>query len=94
MKIYISGKITGTIKPAIIEFKEAEIKLQNLGYETRNPLIPSESFDETWEFYMKRSIKMMMECDGICMLPNWKQSNGAIIEYGLAKKLNYFIIYF
>ena len=94
MKVYISGKITGTIKQAIINFKEAEIKLQNLGYETRNPLIPDESFDETWDFYMKRSIKLMMECDSICMLPKWKQSKGAVIEYELAKKLNYFIIYF
>ena len=34
---------------------------------------------------MARDIKMLLKCDSICMLDDWKQSKGAKLEYTRAK---------
>jgi hypothetical protein len=36
---------------------------------------------------MKLAIRMMLLCDGVSLLPDWKKSKGAKIEARLALKL-------
>lgn len=43
--------------------------------------------------HMGKDIEMLLECDGILMLDNWKQSKGADIERAIAKKLDMVILY-
>ena len=92
MKIYISGKITGTTD-YIKRFERAEKALSN--YIVINPAkvnaqLPKET---TWEEYMKMSMCMLKMCDAIYMLKGWKDSKGAILEYEFAKSKNYKIFF-
>lgn len=40
-----------------------------------------------WEWYMRRTLQMMLDCDEIVLLPGWRDSKGARIERDLAEKL-------
>lgn len=92
MKIYISGKITGT-KDYIKRFERAEKTLSN--YIVINPAkvnaqLPIET---TWEEYMKMSMCMLEMCNAIYMLKDWEDSKGARLEYEFAKSKNYKIFF-
>lgn len=91
MKVYISGPITG-VDNYEKNFSGAETKLKALGLKVINPADPSHGLEDNWENYMKRDIKMLMDCDAIYMLDNWKTSPGAVIEHALAEQLKMLII--
>ena len=44
--------------------------------------------------YMREDIKALSECDAICLLPGWKRSKGARMEYRIAKILCMDIFYY
>jgi hypothetical protein len=90
-KVYISGKITGYPK-AEKEFAEAEKKLTAAGLTAVNPFRFNHDHDESWESYMRVCIIELCKCNTIYMLPNWKDSRGAKIEYKLAKKLGMHVL--
>lgn len=83
MKIYISGKISGTTDFRE-RFKEAEKKIIDAGHEAVNPVELLHEHDLSWESYMKEDIKAMMDCDAVFMIGDWNQSEGARIEHNLA----------
>ena len=92
MKIYISGKITGTTD-YIKRFERAEKAISN--YIVVNPAkvnaqLPIET---TWKEYMQMSMTMLKMCDAIYMLKGWKDSKGAKLEYEFAKSKNYKIFF-
>lgn len=92
MKIYISGKITGTTD-YIKRFERVEKALSN--YIVINPAkvnaqLPKET---TWEEYMKMSMCMLEMCNAIYMLKGWEDSKGARLEYESAKSKNYKIFF-
>jgi len=83
--IYICGKVTGD--PNYKEkFLKEENRLLSFGYEPANPaaLVPS---NEDWSKAMKATIRIMLLCDGVSLLPDWKKSKGAKIEVKLAREL-------
>jgi hypothetical protein len=93
MKIYIAGQFTG-IKygQAYENFAKAEKDIKETGHEAINPLkIISEH--ARWEQAMRESIKLMLDCQGIFLLDNWKESEGAKIEFELACRLKFDIFY-
>ena len=80
--IYISGSISGD-PDYKAKFAEAEWLLKLQGYAVLNPaVLPSEGF--TYEQYMRIGIAMLMECESICLLPCYENSEGAKYEYGIA----------
>ena len=83
MKIYVSGGITG-----VSNFKEnfanAQIELEEKGYEVINPAIVELPKSCTCDDYMKVTLSMLDLADGIYMLSNWRESKGALVEYGYA----------
>ena len=90
MKIYISGPISHDPYHEDA-FTKAEEYLRHLGYEVINPVdIPEEVFDgpdrdiKRWEYFMRASIKLLMDCDQIYMIEKWEDSRGAKIEHQLA----------
>lgn len=85
-KVYISGKVTGLRNYKAI-FEEAEKKLNALGLMPINPVKNGEVPGWKWEDYMKKDIKLLLDCDFIYRLPNWNESKGAQIENELAKTL-------
>ena len=93
MKIYISGKITGTTD-YMKRFESAERTLSKY-YTVINPAkvnaqLPKET---TWEEYMKMSMTMIRMCNAIYMLKGWEDSKGARLEYNYAVENNYKIFF-
>lgn len=87
MKIYISGKITGTTDYKE-RFARAEEMLKSRGHEVVNPChIDDGGETKPWEWYMKRCIPLLTECDGIYLLKGWSESRGARLEWMVAKGL-------
>ena len=91
--IYISGKISGMEQEAATMFAEAETLLLVRGFKVINPMTLPHQHNRTWHSYMREDIKELCNCDAIYMLPTWKESDGAIIEYLLARNLNLEIIF-
>ena len=80
--IYLAGKITGD-DDYKGKFLHAELKLTELGYIVMNPaILPPDGFE--YDEYMRITEAMMRECYAVCLLPDWKKSNGAIQEYHVA----------
>ena len=92
MKIYISGKITGTTD-YIQRFERAEKTLSK--YIVINPAkvnaqLPIET---TWKEYMQMSMAMLKMCNAIYMIEGWEDSKGVRLEYNYAVENNYKIIF-
>jgi hypothetical protein len=93
MKIYIAGKVSGLPYHLVSQkFGKHEVELRRQGHE---PIVPLNLVNRTdnWSSAMRKCISAMMTCDAIHLLPDWKDSPGAVIEHGLAHKLNIPIVY-
>ena len=71
--------------PARVDYLHSrELKMLMLGNSCG---VCSAGKNHDWEWYMKRTIAMLIECDGVALLRGWDASRGAIIEHDLAVKL-------
>ena len=87
-KVYISGKITGLEEKVYKNnFNSAELYLTGLGYDVVNPVSEVSIPNGTWKDYMRRDLKLLLDCDYIYLLDNWTESTGAKIEYSLARDI-------
>lgn len=87
-KVYLSGKVSG-LEPKVYknQFNSAELYLTGLGYDVVNPVSYTEDPNWTWKDYMKRDLKLLLDCDYIYPLEGWEDSAGATIECNLADSL-------
>lgn len=106
LAIYISGGITG-VKNWQDIFMAAEQDLM-LHLHARlfifNPVKIAKDLERSFKVnigkmpgytdYMREDIKILARCNAICMLPGWKRSKGARLEYRIAKILNMQILEF
>lgn len=87
-KVYISGKISGlSEKEYKNNFNSAELYLTGLGYDVVNPVAYDTIPNGTWKDYMRRDLKLLLDCDYIYLLDNWTESTGAKVEYSLARDI-------
>lgn len=94
MKIYISGKITGTpLELTKLKFQLVEDACLIWKHEPVNPFKLHDSLNKPWEDLMKTDIEALKQCDAIYMLEGWQGSKGARIEHELALKMNLVIKY-
>lgn len=89
-KIYIAGPMTGLPEFNYPAFFEAQALLQDLDYDVFNPAaLPMCIYDlhdeELWQWYMKRAIPLLLECEQVCLLKGWGTSKGAKLEVIIAK---------
>lgn len=92
-KIYISGKISGMEKTAAIMFKAYSCQVEALGYEVINPMALPHNHARTWDAFMREDIAALMGCHAVLFLPNYTESEGAMIEFNLAERLNFDLIF-
>lgn len=92
-RIYISGKMSGMAKEDYQKkFSNAEEYLEKLGFDVVNPstvnsdIIPYN--DLLWA-----DLRILMSCDAIYMLDNWKFSKGATAEYYFANAIGLDILF-
>ena len=94
MKVYISGPISGATAYRQ-SFEKAVEYLRHLGNEVVDPttidppshLGKGDITFESWDYYMREGIKLLMGCDKIYMLEGWEDSEGARLEHMIAKQL-------
>lgn len=91
----VSGKITG-LEPEVARalFASAAEELRLMGHTPMNPmeLVPYKP-EWAWEDYMLVDIEILFKCEGIYMLENWADSQGARIEHGIAKEMGIKVMY-
>lgn len=94
MKIYISGKISGTdLAETRKRFAAVAKVTKRLGYEPVNPLENGLSEHDTWEAHMLKDIADLLQCKAIYMLQDWQDSKGARIEHYIATEIGIPITY-
>ena len=90
--VYLAGKITGDTAYRA-KFCEAKELLEEHGYIVLSPaVLPAEGF--SWSQYMNMGSAMLAECDQVCFLPDWRDSRGALCEYGQASALGKVVFFF
>ena len=98
--IYISGKISGTdLEKTKQKFIKAQSYLYNKAYventevDVVNPTLLDLTFKDSWLKCMIICLWHLLYCNSIYMLKDWKESDGACLEYWVAKKLGFKIYY-
>ena len=104
-KTYISGKITGLDEEHCKEmFLDAYNHIVFKGEEQPKLPIYITPFESKykwvnkllseWLCHMISDIRILVKCDKIAMLSNWKNSTGAVIEWCIAKLMRIKIEYY
>jgi len=94
LKFYLSGAITS--QPDFkTYFKNHEDRLRHWGItDIFNPAEIDWPQDVKWETCMKYDLKILVDCDVLVLLPNWRKSRGAKLEIRIAKALGIPIVKF
>lgn|GEM_PF-1136784 len=88
-KVYIAGAVTGLDYNEVVKkFNEAEERLLDQRYIVINPvkIVPPGT---DWDKSIRICIKALMGCDAIALLPGFSNSKGALLEYNIAKELDF-----
>jgi hypothetical protein len=95
MKIYIAGKISGLDPTECYDsFCRVAQLFERMGAEVVNPAELINSGQEySWADAMRISLKKMLECDMVALMPNWRDSRGACLEYYLAKQFDMPVVF-
>ena len=93
-KIYISGQITGLPFDEVkAKFEKAESELRAQGYEVVSPLKTGIPYNAPWEVHISVDVILLISCDAVYLLSDWKCSKGATLEKTIAELTGKEIIY-
>jgi nucleoside 2-deoxyribosyltransferase len=89
--LYIAGPMTGYPEFNYPAFRAAEEHLRAAGFGVLNP-VDAENHNDTgkpqeWHWYMRHALRMVLDADGLALLPGWEDSRGATLEVHVAKAL-------
>jgi hypothetical protein len=84
---YISGPMSGVLENNSPLFFEAANECRLRGWEHINPAEFGVEPEKTWADYLRRDIAALVKCDAILLLPDWRKSKGAALEYHIAEQL-------
>lgn len=93
-KIYISGAIAHhDLEERKLAFCLCAAFCEHCGFEAVNPFDNGVDQSEDWRVHMKADIKMLVECDAICMMDGWEQSKGCKLELDVASSCGLTVYY-
>lgn len=88
MTTYIAGPMTGYPAFNYPEFAYVAQVLRSWGVDVVNPAeLDGGSSGKPWDWYMRRALKALADCDEILMLKGWEASRGARLERHVAEQL-------
>lgn len=102
-RVYIAGPMTGREMLNFPAFFAAEGKLRAAGHDVVNPArLDGETPDlahaaalaanHSWEYCLRRDLRLLLDCDVLVALPHWSTSRGAALEVSVAEALGMRII--
>ncbi|CAL8476426.1 DUF4406 domain-containing protein [Caballeronia sp. S22] len=86
-RVYLAGPMSGYPDLNFPAFHAEAARLRAMGFEIVNPAEIDVGPNPTWLKAMRADIKLLVDCDGIALLPGWEQSDGANVEHTLARGL-------
>lgn len=87
MKIYLSGKVSDLPPEKVrANFAQAADQIRAFGHEPISPLDSGIDYYDKWEKHIAADIAMLLNCDAIYLLKDWKDSKGARIEKAIANE--------
>jgi len=86
-RIYVAGPMSNIKDFNYPAFNLVAAELRAQGHHAENPAENPAPPCGSWEAYMRMAIAQLVTCNEIHMLPGWKESRGAKVEYQLAKIL-------
>ena len=92
MIIYLAGKITGDSNYKA-KFKRYELYYRLQGYTVLNPAVLPNSEHISYEAYIRMSRAMLDEAQVIILLPDYKDSKGALQELEWAREQGKVVVY-
>lgn len=90
-RIYLAGPMSGLPNLNYPAFMTEAALLRFVGHHVENPAENAAPKCGTWLGYMRLAIAQLVTCDRIHLLPGWTGSQGANVEYTLAKGLGLMI---
>ncbi|MDR1661246.1 MAG: DUF4406 domain-containing protein [Azoarcus sp.] len=95
MKIYLCGPMSGLPDLNYPAFNAEADRLRALGHEVINPA-ELHPVTEEWKSALRQDIAVMLDrrnnVDVLAYLPGWEDSDGAIMEIGIARRLGIVIV--
>lgn len=93
-KIYISGAISHhDLSERKNAFEETARFCEACGFASVNPFDNGLPQPGDWREHMKADLKMLLECDAICMMDGWEQSKGCKLEHDVASSCGLTVYY-
>ena len=92
-RVYLSGKMTGAPDLNFPLFNAEAARIRALGYDVVNPVDLNPDPAAEWHQCMKNDIKALLDCDAICLLPGWVDSQGAHLELNIAHRVGIQILF-
>ncbi|HXE63254.1 MAG TPA: DUF4406 domain-containing protein [Bryobacteraceae bacterium] len=87
--IYIAGPMTGLPNYNFDAFNSTAAKLRHEGFHVLNPAeTDGGSTAQSWGYYMRKALRMLVQADVVALLPGWRNSKGAQIEVYVARALD------
>lgn len=85
--LYIAGPMTGHPEFNYPAFHALQAQLEEAGYKVLNPArVPEPCENATWEDWMAATFPLLLQAEGVALLPGWEKSQGARIEYAVARE--------
>ena len=89
---YISGAVSSD-PDYRAKFAYAEFQLKKRGLRVLNP-VKHEKEGKKWSYYLRKDIRKLTKCQGIILLDDWVNSEGARLELAIAQGLGLDVMMF
>lgn len=86
--IYLAGPMSGLPDHNFPAFHEAAARLRSRGFQVINPAeLDGGDTGRSWDYYMRRDIRHLMDANAVAVLTGWEESKGASLEVYIARAL-------